>query len=54
MIEKITLYVRSSDSVAIFHDSRSDVKALAKVLNTCIEKVNEIVDTVNEMQEAYK
>lgn len=50
MIERITKKIRKVDNNGIFHDSRHDVAELAKMINILVDKVNEIVDVVNQNQ----
>ena len=50
-IERMTQVIRSSDSGGLFHDTRGDVKILAKTLNAIIEKQNELIDVVNKLIE---
>ena len=51
MIAKIKTRIRGSDSIGIFHDSRSGVAALAKVCNEIIDKLNEVIEKQNETHE---
>lgn len=53
MIKKIKTKIIRSDSVGIFHDSRSDARVLARQVNLLIAKVNELVEVVNIL-EKYK
>jgi len=45
-IKPIKTKIRQSDSIGIFHDSKSDIRMLAKVLNEVIDKVNEIISKI--------
>lgn len=50
-IERIKTKIRKTDSIGMFHDSRSDVRILAKLVNTLIDKVNELTDANNDLQD---
>ena len=52
MLNLIKTKIRRSDSISVWHDTRSDVMTLTNVCNELIEKVNELVKTVNEMEKA--
>lgn len=43
-IKKIKKKLRPSEEGGLFHNSRGDVRRLAKVLNEVVDKVNELVD----------
>ena len=43
-MEKIDFRIIKPDTIGIFHDSRKDVRTLAKVCNHLIDKVNELID----------
>ena len=50
MIKKIDIKLRDSKGGFLIHDSRSDVRALMKVCNCLIEKVNELIDIANHIK----
>lgn len=50
-IKHINMNMRRSDSSGIMHDSRQDVRLLMKVCNAQQEKINELVDVVNQLTE---
>jgi hypothetical protein len=57
MIRKVVplrIRIRPSSEVGLFHDSRSDVKRLAEVLNAVIDKQNEIIHALNQSVDANK
>lgn len=49
-MKRIELKLKESDGIGIFHDSRGDIKKLAKVINLLIIKVNELVDENGQIQ----
>ena len=49
MISPIKTRIRKPSQRGIFHDSRQDVDALAKVCTELINKVNELTDEVNRL-----
>ena len=54
MIKKIQCRLRKTDTIAIFHDSRKDVQRLATTCSVLIDKVNELVDEVNRLNNIIK
>jgi len=48
-MEKIKLRVVKSSETGLFHDTRGDVRKLSQVVNTLIDKVNELVDENNRL-----
>lgn len=54
VIKKLKLKLKTSVGNGIFHDSRSDCNALAKVCNQLIAKVNELTDKVNELEKRQR
>ncbi|MEA5057754.1 MAG: hypothetical protein VB047_09395 [Anaerotignum propionicum] len=50
-IKEIKIKIRPASTASIFHDSRADAKVCMDALNICIEKINEIVQAVNAIQE---
>jgi|GEM_PF-5179189 len=53
-VEPIKIRLRRASEPSIFHDSREDVRNIAKVVNLCIEKINELADVVNAKEEHGK
>ena len=49
-IKKITFRLGDSDSYGFTHDSRTDVRNLAKVCNVLIDKLNELAEEVNKLK----
>lgn len=49
MIKKISINLRRSSSVGLFHDSRKDVNILGETCNILIDKTNELVAEVNRL-----
>ena len=50
-MEKLKFKLRQSSSVGIFHDSRADSRAIMKVLNLAIDKIDELVESNNNLQQ---
>lgn len=48
-IERLKIKLRKSESRGIFHDSRSDIRQIAQVVNAMIEKQNEMIDAINQL-----
>lgn len=44
-------YIKNSDSIGILHDSRKDVRTLARMINILLEKVNGLVEANNNLEE---
>ena len=49
-MKKLDIYFKNPATSGIFHDTRSDVRNLAKVCNILIGKCNELVEEVNELK----
>jgi hypothetical protein len=49
-MDKINYHLRKPNEVGVFHDSRKDSQTIRKVLNDVIQKVNEIIDYINQDQ----
>ena len=49
-IEPLKIKLTITRNGSLIHDSRSDIRALAKVINRLVEKVDEIVDKLNQME----
>ena len=47
-IKEINIKLRPSNNQGLFHDSRADARTCMEALNICINKINEIVRTINE------
>lgn len=50
-MEKIDIKIDKAGGLGIFHNSRNDVKVLAGVCNTLIDKVNELIDENEKLKE---
>lgn len=50
-IEKIKLRIIKPDDTGMFHDSRKDSRTLGKAINMLIDKVNELVEANNQLQQ---
>lgn len=48
-IQKINKTVKKPDSIGIFHDTRKDAKVIRYVLNILINKVDELIESNNEL-----
>jgi|CXWK01.1.fsa_nt_gi hypothetical protein len=48
-MEKIKTKLVKASETGLFHDSRGDVRKLAKVVNMLVDKVNELVDENNRL-----
>lgn len=48
-MEKISFKIIKPDEMGIFHDSRKDVRTLAKVVNLLIDKVNTLIEENNKL-----
>lgn len=46
----MTKKLRKSQDTSIFHDSRADVRSIMEVCNELTDKVNEIVEILNEQE----
>jgi len=53
-METIDIKLRPSGGSGIFHDSREDVRRIAKVVNLLIDKMNELIEENNELKKAKK
>lgn len=47
-MEKLNLKVKKPDTLGIFHDSRADVATILKCINRMSQKIDEIVEHLNE------
>lgn len=50
-MEKMKFKLKQSSGVGIFHDSRADVRSLSKVINLIIDKMDEIIEEINNLKE---
>jgi regulator of replication initiation timing len=49
-MEKIDFRIIKPETIGLLHDSRKDVRTLAKVCNHLIDKVNELIEENNRLQ----
>lgn len=49
MIYELDLYIKNNSS-GFFHDSREDVKTLSKAINAIVEKINDCIVTLNNLE----
>lgn len=49
MIKKIRMKLRTTGEHGIFHNTRNDVRSLAEVCSGLTDKINELIDKVNEL-----
>jgi hypothetical protein len=50
-MNKLKIKIRQAQDTGIFHNSREDVRRLAKVVNVCIDKINELVCEVERLKQ---
>lgn len=50
MIEPIKHKVRQTDELYLIHDTRASVRILAKMINEIVNKINEIIEQINNKQ----
>lgn len=50
-IKIITWSIRKSQNLGIFHDSREDVRTLTECVLALKDKINELINVVNVLQE---
>jgi hypothetical protein len=53
MLKKLNLYIKNNSS-GFFHNSREDVKKLSKSINIIVEKINECIVTLNNLEKELK
>nr|DAQ57523.1 MAG TPA: hypothetical protein [Caudoviricetes sp.] len=53
MVKKLNLYLKNNSS-GFFHNSREDVKNLSKVINIIIEKINDCILALNNLEKELK
>lgn len=53
MLKKLNLYIKNN-SGGFFHNSREDVKKLSKSINIIVEKINECIVTLNNLEKELK
>ena len=49
-INKITKRLERTNDKYLFHDTRQDIRTLITTINICIDKINELVEEVNELK----
>ena len=49
-IKKLTKKLRKSQDTSLLHDSRADVRSIMEVCNELTDKVNEIIEFLNEQE----
>ena len=50
-IKKLNLHINTNQDSGIFHDSRKDVNTLGKVLRLATQKIDELVEEVNQLKD---
>ena len=50
-MKEIKFKLRKTEGIKLLHNSKQDVKTLSEALNVCINKINELVQEVNELKE---
>lgn len=50
MVDKLKHKIKTKLGNGIFHDTRADVNTIAEYCNVLTNKINELVDVVNELQ----
>ena len=53
MVKELNLYIKNNSS-GFFHNSREDVKKLSKSINIIVEKINECIVTLNNLEKELK
>lgn len=53
MLKELNLYIKNNSS-GFFHNSREDVKKLSKSINIIVEKINECIVTLNNLEKELK
>lgn len=53
-MRKLDIKIRTGLNNGLFHDTRADVDTLAKALNKCIDKINELVEENNKLKKEIK
>ena len=54
MIRNLKTRIKATNGFGIFHDSRNDVRVLGKEINNLIDKMDEIINVVNNLSEKIK
>lgn len=54
MIEPLRLKIKTNCNQGLFHDSRGDIDILAKVFVILQDKINEVINTINESEKQRK
>lgn len=53
MINELDLHIKNNSS-GFFHDSREDVRTLSKAINIIVEKINDCIVTLNNLEKDLK
>ena len=53
-MQRIMKRLRQSEERGIFHDSRKDARLFAQMINLCIDKINELQEEVENLQNERK
>ena len=53
MINELDLHIKNNSS-GFFHDSREDVRTLSKAINIIVEKINDCIVTLNNLEKELK
>lgn len=51
MIQRLKLSLKRVGEPGLFHDSRKDVRLLAKCINEITSKLNEVIDDNNKLRQ---
>ena len=54
MIKKIKMRLQITKESGLFHDTRRDVRILCQCINKLEDKINELIEANNELQEKLK
>jgi hypothetical protein len=49
-MQKINSYLRLGCGEGLFHDSRRDINTLGKLINECVDKINELITEVEVLK----
>jgi len=50
MANKITKKLKRMGESGLFHDSRADVRLIAKYCNSLVDKINELIDEIETIK----
>ena len=53
-MQRITKFLKISEDRGIFHDSRKDARLFAQMINICLDKINELQEKDEKLQEKVK